>query len=358
MKDFNFKYFLSANSAEGFVSVFGESYSAEEGWRCFIIKGGPGTGKSSFMKYVAYAAAKTNNEVQLCPCTGDPDSLDAIILPEKKIIVLDGTSPHVVEPLYPAVCEEILNFGTFWDTEKIKPFSKEIIALTNSNKLLHKTASKYLVAAGELYRESIRTALLCTDLKKVTGFAEKLCKKHIPKKNNTKGSEKTVFLNAVTPKGVISFANTIPLIAENLIITEDRFGAVSGEICKIVKNYAVNCGYNVISVKNCLLPHSVTDHVIIPQLNLAFLREYDFQRFETHKRKIHARRFMDVKTLCENREKLKFNQKVTKELLLEGITALSNAKTVHDKLEKYYANAMDFKSLTLFAKDFCRKILK
>ena len=44
-------YFLAANSGQGFYSKFGECYDAHNGWKAYVIKGGPGTGKSSLMKY-------------------------------------------------------------------------------------------------------------------------------------------------------------------------------------------------------------------------------------------------------------------------------------------------------------------
>ena len=107
------KYFLGANSGEGFVSHFGDSYNCFDGWRAFIIKGGPGTGKSSFMKYIAVNAADRGYEAVLCPCSSDPDSLDGLIIKDLKTVIIDGTAPHTVEPVYPGACEEIINLGVF-----------------------------------------------------------------------------------------------------------------------------------------------------------------------------------------------------------------------------------------------------
>ena len=57
------KYFLAANSCQGFVSSFNNCYDAERGWKAYIIKGGPGTGKSSFMKFVAKSALEKEIKV-------------------------------------------------------------------------------------------------------------------------------------------------------------------------------------------------------------------------------------------------------------------------------------------------------
>ena len=112
-------FFLGANAPGGFVSVFGNCYSAEDGWHTYIIKGGPGTGKSTLMKRVAGYFIKQGVRCELCPCSSDPQSLDAVIFPDFKVALLDGTAPHVVEPQYPGACEEIINLGMAWNTQRL-----------------------------------------------------------------------------------------------------------------------------------------------------------------------------------------------------------------------------------------------
>ena len=46
------RWFMGCNSQNGFYSLFGQFTRPEEGWRCILIKGGPGTGKSTLMKRV------------------------------------------------------------------------------------------------------------------------------------------------------------------------------------------------------------------------------------------------------------------------------------------------------------------
>ena len=90
----------------------------------------------------------------MCPCSSDPDSLDAVIFYDIKSVVLDGTAPHVVDPKYPAVVDEILNFGELWDSEKLESHTQEIITLTNKNKNLNKRASLYLQGIGSILSDN------------------------------------------------------------------------------------------------------------------------------------------------------------------------------------------------------------
>ncbi len=357
MKNFNLKYFLASNSCEGFVSDFGSCYNPYDDWKAYIIKGGPGTGKSSFMKYLAAKAEEKELKIILCPCSSDPHSLDAVIFPHIKTVILDGTAPHTLDPQYPGVCEEILNFGQFWQTKKLEPHRKEIISVTKDNKPHHKSAARYFKAAGKLFEDSLRLSLRLTDNEKVSLFAKKLCNKHIPSKKGD-SYEWVRYLGGLTPKGVVAFGNTALEECENTVIIDDRFGGVSSILFPKIREYALANAYEIITIKNPFLPSQLLDGIIIPELSLAFLREYDFLHFNTDIRRIHDSRFMSIHALNKHKTHLKLNEKIIKHLLFSGCDCLSKAKLVHDELEKYYISAMDFKKLTAFAEDFASKLFK
>ena len=236
------KYFLAANSCRGFISEFLSTCNEE--YKTYIIKGGPGTGKSSFMKKVAAFVQKSGETVIFCPCSSDPDSLDGIICENKKIIIIDGTAPHTVDPVYPAVCQEILNFGEFWDAQKLKN-KNDIIEITNRNKSLHKTAARYITAAGEMLYDNFKTASICFNPKKCKVFAEKLCK-NIFIKNDRTPKEALRFLGGITPKGFVAYPETIK---QNKIIINDEYFAVSSFILNIIRKNALVNGYDIITVK-------------------------------------------------------------------------------------------------------------
>lgn len=348
MKKNNIKYFLAANSCEGFYSEFDNSYLPDGEWRAYIIKGGPGTGKSSFMKRFADAAENKGERALRCPCSSDPDSLDAVILPDKKIVIMDGTAPHTVDPKFPGVCEKILNFGEFWVDDSFAEHKSEVIRLTLKNKALHASAARFLRAAGTLLTDNYKTALACTDITKTEQFAAGLCKKLLPEKKNAAGREWVRFVGGITPVGVVSYHETVTGEAERLVIISDEYGSAANIIVNAVRSRALNSGYEIITLKNPFLPSLITDHVIIPELGLAVVTENSCIKFESNERRIHARRFVVTKQLHLSRERMKFNRKAANELLITAAKTLSTAKAVHDKLEAYYINAMDFGALGEF----------
>lgn len=341
------KYFLAANSCRGFVSEF--LSNCKNDYKTYIIKGGPGTGKSSFMKKVATQAEENNESVIYCPCSSDPDSLDGIILENSKIMIIDGTAPHTVDPLYPAVCQEILNFGEFWESDKIQN-KAEIIKITDQNKALHQVASRYIKAAGEMLYDNFKTATACCNTKKCESFAQKLCKNLFVKTNRTP-KETVRFLGGITPKGYVAFPQTIN---HNLIIISDEYFAVTSYILDIIRQIVLSNGYEIITLKNPFFPEMI-DHIIIPEINIAVVSENQFIHFKTNQRRIHARRFYDNRLLHQSKNRIKFNKRIGNELLQSAYFTLSKAKTVHDELEKHYINAMNFEKLNKFTDMFCKK---
>ena len=351
------KFFLGANSCGGFVSEFGKNYDADDGWSAYIIKGGPGTGKSSFMRHFAMHAAQKENEVVLCPCSSDPNSLDAVILPFKKLIILDGTAPHVVEPSFPGICEEIVNLGAFWNASILKKQTKEILYTFAENKKYHKKASCYLAAAGELLRDSFRIAYSCIERDKCEKYAKKLCRTLLPVKKGQRGREWVRFLQGATPIGVVTYSDTLKSYYENRIIISDNNGAVADCIFRKIREHAIEAGYEIITVKNAFLPDMLIDHILIPELSLGFMCEKKGISLGGVERRVHARRFTDVARLHNYRERMTFDRRAARELISTACESIADAKAVHDTLEKYYISAMDFKGLTDFAEKFVKEKL-
>ena len=91
-------YFLGANTAEGFYSLYDELIDEATASAFYILKGGPGCGKSTLMKTIGKALEQDGLGVEYILCSGDPESLDGILVPEKGVAIMDGTAPHAMAP--------------------------------------------------------------------------------------------------------------------------------------------------------------------------------------------------------------------------------------------------------------------
>ena len=91
-------FFLGANSGEGFYSLYDQMLNGRFD-DLLILKGGPGCGKSTFMRRMGEAMERAGERVVYINCSGDPDSLDGAIFLDRNTAVVDGTSPHGTAPL-------------------------------------------------------------------------------------------------------------------------------------------------------------------------------------------------------------------------------------------------------------------
>ena len=123
---YQIQYFLGANSPQGFYSLYDQLLPPETANAIYILKGGPGCGKSTLMRQVAAQAAQAGETAEYILCSGDPDSLDGVVLPRLKAALVDGTAPHVIEPKYPGVVEQYVNLGVCYDREGLQAVREEL----------------------------------------------------------------------------------------------------------------------------------------------------------------------------------------------------------------------------------------
>ena len=349
------RYFLAANTPDGFISYFDELYNPYTDSLCYIIKGGPGTGKSTLMKKIALALEAKGASVERIYCSSDPDSLDGVICREKGFAIADGTSPHVLEPRFPGASEAIINLGQFWDEKILRKGRDRIISLTLENSLCHRKSTAYLSAAGKLRRQSCAIASEYIREEKIHSFAVRLASRELPKKTDGAGRRYRRLLSAITPKGRIFFGDTLQNNSARIIGIEDGYSAVSAMLLEEIGEAAIARGYDVIFCPSPLMPEC-TEHIIIPEKNLALTSiTKDFPCVPCD-RCIHSERFLRQE-IRENRQLLKFNRTLCRELTDCAVDLLKKAKQTHDLMEKEYAAAMNYEALDAFSMNFIDKLL-
>ncbi|WP_294536303.1 hypothetical protein [uncultured Pseudoflavonifractor sp.] len=88
------QFYLGANAPSGFYSLYDQLIDPDQAQDVMILKGGPGCGKSSLMRKVGAAMEERGLTVEYIQCSGDPDSLDAVVIPALATAIVDGTAPH------------------------------------------------------------------------------------------------------------------------------------------------------------------------------------------------------------------------------------------------------------------------
>ena len=128
--------FPGGNTSKGFYSFYRYILTQEDANKIICLKGGPGTGKSSFMKKIGAYFLDLGYSLEYHHCSSDNNSLDGLVIKELNVAILDGTSPHVVDPITPGAVDEIANLGIALDMDVLSKNKKELISI---NKEIGKT---------------------------------------------------------------------------------------------------------------------------------------------------------------------------------------------------------------------------
>ena len=335
--------FPAGNTTQGFVSFFDFIINKDKANHLYSIKGGPGTGKSSIMKKIGNHFTKAGYDVEYHHCSSDPDSLDAVVIPLLKVALLDGTAPHVVDPIYPGAVDEIINLGEYWDKEKLESRKNDIIKITKENSRLFQKAYAYLKASGKIYDVYERTALNVSDIN-TNELTLELVRKYFSDYPIVKkpGEQRNLFAFGITPKGIINYrTDMLKSLHKKILIIEDPYSS-SEHLMNKLKDELINRGVNVLCLHSPLKTNKILD-IVIDDLDLIISVENSHYKYN------HTRNYeIDLRLYIDKDKKEKVHKEVDDdiklfELLLENaIKYIKKAKENHDILEEFYIDAINF----------------
>lgn len=151
----NNRFFAACNSYFGFKSFFNNIFDSKEFERIFVLKGAPGSGKSTFMKKVGSSFKDDADNVEYFYCSSDTSSLDGLLIEKdgKKVGIIDGTAPHERDAVIVGAIDEIINLAEGLDSAWLGAERDKILSLSEEKKQAYKTAYSYLNIAGICYTE-------------------------------------------------------------------------------------------------------------------------------------------------------------------------------------------------------------
>ena len=340
-------YFAASNAKSGFYSYFEDCFWRPEIEHLYLVKGGPGTGKSSFLHRVGEEAEKRGYLVEWILCSSDPKSLDGLILQkgDRRIGFCDATSPHAAEPKEPGLREEILNLGQFWDASLLIAHKEELRQLEAQKAEAYRSAYRYLSASGELFSE--RLARLSPYIRQ--GEIKKAAEKFAKEIGVGPGfSTRPSVLTAIGMDGVIKL-DTFFALAKRRFLIEDCHDSAAyfleevGRIA-IEKKQPIRLSYDP------LLPGRI-DGILFEDEGIA-LQIGKESSYPTER--IRMRRFVDVAGLRAIKGKINYAAQMKRALMGGALESLAEVKAAHFAMEEIYQAAMDFPAKEAYTEEFLK----
>ena len=325
-------FFAAMNTPKGFISAFTPLFSP---YKQYVIKGGPGTGKSTLMKRIDAEAKKRGLGAERYYCSSDTRSLDAIVIPALSLAVIDGTAPHTVEPTLVGVKDHYLDLSRFLDSRALEGCAA-VSALATKKAAAYREAYDSLAALDAVDRLLVPQRENAFDREK----CQKTLSRLLDRLSLTPEPNPVVRLtpiSALGSEGYVAMTGYADKAALTVYIS-DRYGiapAVFEELTALLSKRRV-------SYHHSLSPITVkTDTVYLPKREILIT---SLPQSSEPALRINCERF-----LYQRGQGIYKGQKpylAAEEALFDGAKkALVKAANAHREAERYYIAAMDFDAL-------------
>lgn len=349
--------FLGGNTYKGFHSFFNYIISKEDANRVICIKGGPGTGKSHLMKRVATHFLDKGYSVEYNHCSSDEKSLDGIVIPELNLAMLDGTSPHMVDPIYPGAIDEILNLGIALNNDALSLKKKELISVYKEISNNFQRAYKFLGAAKPIHEDWSRLNAQALDYSKLVTISDSLKEEIFNKQKIGFGDERHIFATAFTPNGIITFTEDLIVGFKHKFILKGGPGFSKTKILTELGKLAQKKGYFVEYLHDPFDPVRI-EHILIPEISTSIVTENEISKCSFDGKTYNIEDFCNLNVLQQNKEEIEYSKNIFYELTDKALNLISNAHKIHDDLEAYYIKSLDFNVLDNIYADVINKFEK
>lgn len=347
-------FFLGANSGRGFQNLFQRFCVPEDHYDLVVLKGGPGSGKSTMMKKIGEAMEERGEAVEYLHCSGDPDSLDGVHIPRIRTAVVDGTSPHVIEPRYPAAADRYVNLGDFYDIAAAKAARADIIRYTDACSAAYNRAYRAMSAAAQMADSAAALAKEGLDAEKLMRRTDGIIAREIRGKGSG-GKDEYRFLGSMTCKGSVWRFDSVMELCPKIYQLQDSFG-LAAPMLERIRAAAASRDYRAIV---CPDPEHMEciEHLLLPELEVAFVSSREGMNYDGPAyRRVRLDAMVDAGHYKRHKARLRFSRKMVQTLREEALEALREAKKSHDALEAVYYPNVDFDGVTALTEREIRRM--
>lgn len=333
-------FFLGSNTQNGFVSLFHELQRPRAGEQFFLLKGGPGCGKSTLMKGIGAMYAKQGCRVQFMPCSSDPQSLDAICVPEKHFCIVDGTSPHTLDPICPGAYETLVPLGDAWEQDALHAHLCDIAALNREIAARHAAATRYIAAACALI-EAVRGTLQASiHAHKVAAWVQQIAARFDAA---PKGQIQRRLLSAVSVGRVEFFPDTLRALCSKIYALDDPLCTLSPAVLPALLRAAQAAGIACIACPCAAMGGDAIDHLIFPDLSLGITTCNPFHSLPPGPTVEVVSGLQTQDSRGDGWQRQREDLRTAQALIQTAGDQVREAKLLHDDLEQFYTQSTDFR---------------
>ncbi|MCC5910002.1 MAG: hypothetical protein JJT76_06145 [Clostridiaceae bacterium] len=250
--------------------------------------------------------------------------------------------------------DTIIHLGDYWNEKNLRKNKDNIIEEINANGKRYKRTYKYLAAAKVIHDDVEWTYTQAMDFRKVNQLTNEIIDRFITKQPELDklAKERHLFGSAYTHKGQIDYVETYIGEIRDIFYVKGAPGIGKSTLLEKVAKRATEKGYNVEIYHEPLEPEKI-EHIIIPELNIAFTTNTKYQEKET----FDLHQFINLKKLNNYTEELKYSEKLFNQLIQDVFLNLKKTKVKQEAMEEYYVPNIHFEKIDEVRENIIKEIL-
>lgn len=343
MKDLrtSYRYFAAANGYDGFREYFDHVFESNCQERIFLLKGGPGTGKSSLMKKTEAYFVSKGVYIEAFHCSSDPHSLDGLLLRHngKSVSIVDATAPHARDAMFAGAVDTLINLGDAWNENALCAQQNQIRLISARKKAAYRKAYDYLAISGILDKKIRAEEDEWKTTKELNTLADTFCETYA--KNEREGNISVRLISSFSRYGYQTLSTPYDVAKKVLVLSADRrvrerfLSVLQDVLCR----RAVACVHYLSA-----LDRERTEGFYFPKSATVLLCEGEGERVVLPEE--------TPLPVCENKTELVAMRERTKEC---AASFFAQASDEHFRLEKIYTAAMDFSIIDRYTQKIIRQ---
>lgn len=342
--------FASSHTSQGFYTFIPELIKGLD--KVIILKGAPGTGKSTFIRLVGETMLEQGLEVEFWVSALDAITPDGVYLPQLSIAVINGSLPESIDPHYAGIREQLINLGEYWDLEAIEAHRAEIINLVDQMEISQQQVYKHLKEAGRVKADIRQINAQNLSMEKLGFVTQQLASEIL----ESRSGEKHYFAGALTIDGLVDYVHELSNACQKRYIFKGPAGSGKSMVIGELARQARERGY-FLEYYHCGLEVDNLSMVIIRDLQIALIEagnvEMPPKPWDTL---VDLSNCMDNSEVGDVREGSSVNYRNYESLLMKAQQQLEKSNQSNQALKKIYAGAMDLSRLDQIRMNFLAEI--
>ncbi len=358
MAHINRHYYVCGNTAQGFTNKLPSNLQGID--KLFIVCGRPGSGKAGTMTFLAAECEKTGRRLEYLHCPTAPNTYDGIILPEKKLAVIDGTDLHYKNPITSDPGARYIDTNALFNGTELSELDDTITNMIYQADNSHQRAFCFFQTALGIHDEWEKIYIENMDFSKADMLASETIDLILGGRRYDKASvSKERFFGASTPAGAMDFIENLTANISKRYLLKGRPGTGKSTLLKKLAGASAERGLDT-ELYSCAFDSNSLDAIIWPELDVCLFDSTAPHLYEPSRPDDEV---IDMYTACVNPGTDEKYEKALEDIaaryrkaVRDGTACLLDAKGHLDALVGLYAGLADPHKIEKISADFTSQL--